>query len=148
MMADLKVHFSSETDLWFTPHDFFKSCVEEFGEFDLDPAATADNAKADRFFTESDDGLNQEWIGELVWLNPPYGRVIPKWIDKALQEFDKGNAKKIVMLLPARTDTRWFWSFFERPDVETRFIKGRLKFGGSKTAAPFPSCLVIVGCEE
>ena len=144
-MSDLSVHFSSKTDLWATPEDFFDQCVEEFGTFDLDPAANAENAKADRFFTENDDGLAQEWIGDLVWLNPPYGRAIKDWVSKALEEFDAGNAKRIVMLLPARTDTRWFWSFYERPDVEVRFIKGRLKFGGSKNSAPFPSCLVVVG---
>jgi len=144
-MANLDVHFSSKTDLWSTPEDFFQGCVKEYGTFDLDPASNADNAKADRFFTKEDDGLSQDWIAELVWLNPPYGRVIVDWVSKALSEYDKGNAKKIIMLLPSRTDTRWFWSFYEREDVEVRFIKGRLKFGGSKTSAPFPSCLVVIG---
>ena len=141
----MSVHFSSKTDLWATPETFFQQCVEEFGTFDLDPAANPDNAKADRFYTESDNGLTQDWNAQLVWLNPPYGRVIGHWVSKALAEFDKGNAGKIIMLLPARTDTKWFWSFYERSDVEVRFIKGRLKFGGSKNSAPFPSCLVVIG---
>ena len=144
-MGNLDVHFSSKTDLWSTPEDFFQGCVEEYGTFDLDPAANAENAKADRFFTKEDDGLSQDWKAELVWLNPPYGRVIKDWVSKALSEYDKGHAKKIIMLLPSRTDTRWFWSFYEREDVEVRFIKGRLKFGGLKTSAPFPSCLVVIG---
>ena len=137
--------FSSKSDDWATPMDFFEKVKEEFGEFDLDPAADPLNAKAPRFFTASDDGLSRHWLGDLVWLNPPYGRVIAKWVEKALQEFDNGNASKIVMLLPARTCTRWFWSFYERPDVEVRFIKGRLKFGDGKGSAPFPSMLVVVG---
>lgn len=143
--SNLAVHFSSKTDLWATPQAYFDQCVEEFGEFDLDPAANAENAKADRFFTVDDNGLEQEWNADRVWLNPPYGRVLKHWVAKALSEFDKGNAKKIVMLLPARTDTGWFWSFYERSDVEVRFIKGRLKFGEGKSSAPFPSCLVVVG---
>lgn len=147
-MTDLSVHFSSKTDLWATPESFFQQCVEQFGTFDLDPASNAENAKADRFFTIEDDGLSQDWNAELVWLNPPYGRILKEWVSKALSEFDKGNAKKIIMLLPSRTDTRWFWSFYERPDVKVQFIKGRLKFGGSKNSAPFPSCLVIIGDDE
>lgn len=141
----MDVHFSSKTDLWATPQDYFDKCVEEFGIFDLDPAANSQNAKAKNYFTLEDDGLIQEWKADLVWLNPPYGRMLSKFVKKALHEYDRGNSKKIVMLLPARTDTRWFWSFYERPDVEVRFIKGRLKFGGSKNSAPFPSCLVVIG---
>jgi len=139
------VHFSSQTDLWASPEWFVQQCRIEFGEFDLDPAANAENAKAERFFTKEDNGLSQNWNADRVWLNPPYGRVIKDWIAKALHEYDQGRAKKIMMLLPARTDTRWFWSFYERTDVEVRFIKGRLKFGGSKNSAPFPSMLVIIG---
>lgn len=141
----MSVHFSSKTDLWATPEWFVEQCVEEFGTFDLDPASNGKNAKAKRYFTQEDDGLAQEWKADRVWLNPPYGRVLKDWVAKSLNEFDNGNAKKIVMLLPARTDTRWFWSFYQRTDVEVRFIKGRLKFGGSKNSAPFPSMLVIIG---
>jgi len=77
----IDVHFSSKTDLWATPQDFFDKLHAEFG-FNLDVCATPDNAKCSRFFTKLDDGLAQEWSG-VVWMNPPYGREIGKWMKKA-----------------------------------------------------------------
>jgi hypothetical protein len=73
-------------------------------------------------------------------MNPPYGREIGKWIKKAYEE--SLNGCTVVCLLPSRTDTRWFWDYI-LGKAEIRFIKGRLKFGGHKNAAPFPSMIVI-----
>lgn len=131
------VHFSSKTDLWSTPQDTFDKLNEEFN-FTLDPAATAENAKCKKFFTAEDDGLAQSWAGERVFCNPPYGRVIGKWVEKC----SRGGADITVALLPARTDTRWFHEFI-LGKAEIRFLKGRLKFGGAKNSAPFPSMIVI-----
>lgn len=131
--------FTSTTDLWYTPHDFYDTLNKEFN-FTLDPCATKENAKCKKFFTEEDDGLKQSWDNEIVFMNPPYGRVIKNWIKKASEA--RGGA--VICLLPARTDTIYFHEYiYEKENVEIRLIKGRLKFGGSKNSAPFPSMVVI-----
>lgn len=132
--------FSSATDEWFTPIDFYNKLNAEF-DFNLDPCATEINHKCEKYFTKEDDGLLQSWGGHNVFCNPPYGRKIGAWVEKAYKEAKKDNTL-IVMLLPARTDTKWFHNFIYNK-AEIRFIKGRLKFGGCKNSAPFPSMLVI-----
>ena len=131
--------FSSTTDLWATPQDFFDELNEEF-EFTLDPCATPDNAKCAKFFTKEQDGLKQDWTGERVFCNPPYGRAIGAWVKKCHDEAQKGTL--VVMLIPARTDTSYFHDYIYHK-AELRFIRGRLKFGGSSQGAPFPSMVVI-----
>ena len=131
--------FSSTTDLWATPQDFFDELNEEF-EFTLDPCATPDNAKCAKFFTKEQDGLKQDWSGERVFCNPPYGRVIGAWVKKCHDEAQKGTL--VVMLIPARTDTSYFHDYIYHK-AEIRFIRGRLKFGGASQGAPFPSMVVI-----
>ena len=131
------VHFSSKTDLWATPQDFFDKLHAEF-DFNLDVCATPENAKCARYFTKLDDGLAQDWRG-VVWMNPPYGREIGAWMKKA-SESAQGGAT-VVCLVPARTDTRWWHDHAMRGEV--RFVRGRLKFGGAKFSAPFPSAVVI-----
>ena len=110
--------------------------------FTLDAASSDENAKCNKHFTTKDDGLKQNWEGEVVWLNPPYGRQIGKWVQKAFEEGQKPNTF-IMCLLPARTDTAWFHDYCIRGEVT--FIRGRLKFGRSKNSAPFPSMLVFFG---
>jgi len=133
------------TDDWSTPPHIIEQVVEEFGVISLDPCASASNAVAPRFFTVQDDGLKRHWLGNLVYVNPPYGRGLIHWVSHALQEYDNGNASRIVMLLPSRTCTRWFHQLYSRTDVEIRFIKGRLKYGDGTKPAPFPSILVVIG---
>ena len=132
--------FSSKTDEWYTPLDFFQELDKEFG-FNLDPCATDFNHKCNRYFTREIDGLKQNWGGYRVFCNPPYGRVIGEWVKKAYEESQKPNTL-VVMLLPARTDTKWFHSYIYGK-AEIRFVKGRLKFGGCDNSAPFPSMIVI-----
>lgn len=143
MMSDLKVHFSSSSDNWATPDLFFQKMVEDFGVFDLDVCADVSNRKAKKFYTKKEDGLIQDWYldGRLVWMNPPYGRSIGMWIKKAFEESLKGC--KVVCLIPSRTDTAWWHEYVVKGDI--RFIRGRLKFGGCKNAAPFPSAVVVFG---
>lgn len=132
--------FSSNTDLWGTPQAFFDR-YNTTHYFDLDVCANQDNAKCEKFYTVVEDGLKQEWVGN-VWMNPPYGREIGKWVEKAYNSvFINKTANKVVCLLPSRTDTKWFHNYCVKGDVE--FIKGRLKFGGAKNGAPFPSMVVI-----
>lgn len=129
--------FSSTTDEWATPQNVFDALDKEF-KFTLDPCATKENAKCKNFFTKEDDGLKQKWGWQTVFCNPPYGREIGKWVKKAYEE----TQAKTVMLIPARTDTRWFHDYIYGK-AEIRFLKGRLKFGDSKNSAPFPSMVVI-----
>lgn len=134
------VMFSSKTDLWATPQSFFDTLDEEF-HFEMDVAASPENAKCPCFYTSENDGLKQPWKGR-VWCNPPYGRTIGQWVEKAAYEFSVHGPDLIVMLLPARTDTKWFHDYIYGKR-EIRFVRGRLKFGGSQNSAPFPSMVVI-----
>lgn len=130
--------FSSEKCEWETPQDFFEQLDVEF-HFDLDVCALPENAKCPRYFTPEDDGLRQEWRG-VCWMNPPYGREIGKWVKKAYESGLEGAT--VVCLVPARVDTRW-WHDYCMKAAEVRFVRGRLKFGGVKDNAPFPSAVVI-----
>lgn len=135
------VMFSSATDLWATPQSFFDQLNAEF-HFNLDPCATPENAKCTKFFTKEIDGLRQNWGGYNVFCNPPYGRELSLWVQKAYEESKKPNTT-VVMLIPARTDTRYFHDYIYHKAKEIRFLKGRLKFGDSKNSAPFPSMVVV-----
>ena len=141
-MDDLntKVLYSSKEEKWATPQDFFDKLNDEF-HFTLDAAASPDNAKCANYFTEEQDGLAQSWEGHTVWCNPPYCRKTGLWVKKAYEEHQRTGCT-IVMLLPSRTDVRWFHDYI-LGKAEIRFIKGRLKFGGNKNSAPFPSIVVI-----
>ena len=132
--------FSSKTDLWATPNDFFDKLNDEF-RFTLDPCSTHENAKCYKHFTEEENGLLQDWGNEVVFCNPPYGRQIKDWVKKSYEESQKDNTT-VVMLIPARTDTIYFHEYIYHK-AEIRFIKGRLKFGNAKNSAPFPSMVVI-----
>ena len=133
------VMFSSKTDEWETPQDLFDELDKEFN-FVLDVCATSQNTKCVCYLNKELDGLKQNWaeFGS-CWMNPPYGREIGKWVKKAYEESQRGAT--VVCLLPARTDTRWFHEYCTKGEI--RFIKGRLKFGGCKNSAPFPSMIVI-----
>lgn len=131
---------SSNSIEWATPIEFFYELNKEF-HFTLDPCSTDENHKCKKYFTIKEDGLKQSWKDEIVFCNPPYGREISKWVEKAYKENKSGA--KVVLLLPARTDTRWFHNFIYNQH-EIRFIKGRLKFNDCNVSAPFPSMLVIM----
>lgn len=130
--------FSSKTDKWETPQDFFDELNREFG-FSLDVCALPENAKTTRYYTPEQDGLAQPWEG-VVWCNPPYGRQIGKWVERAALAAKSGVV--VVMLLPARTDTKWFHEYIYGK-AEIRFVRGRLRFGGAANPAPFPSMVVV-----
>lgn len=137
----MNVHFSSATPEWSTPQALYDELNREF-HFTLDPCATKENAKCAKFYTKEEDGLSKSWEFETVFMNPPYGRAIGHWVRKAYEETADNNAK-VVALLPARTDTRWFHAWIYSKKAEIRFVKGRIKFGNSKNSAPFPSMVVI-----
>ena len=136
------IMFSSKSNDWATPQDFYNQLDAEFG-FTLDPCASQSSAKCSSFYTADDDGLSKNWEGQTVFMNPPYGRKIGNWIQKAYEEGEKGNTR-VVALIPARTDTK-YWHNYCMKATEIRFVKGRLKFGhgNAKNSAPFPSAVVV-----
>ncbi len=129
--------FSSATDEWETPQSLFDGLNAEF-KFEIDVCATTANAKCSSYFSKGDDGLRQPWKGT-CWMNPPYGRTISEWVEKAYESSLSGAT--VVCLLPARTDTKWWHNFVMRGEI--RLLRGRLRFGGSKNSAPFPSAVVV-----
>jgi site-specific DNA-methyltransferase (adenine-specific) len=130
--------FSSATDEWSTPQKVFDELNDEF-HFTLDPCANAENHKCAKYYTREQNGLAQNWQGETVFCNPPYGRELSKWIEKCA--FESQHAT-VVMLIPARTCTAAFHDHIYGK-AEIRFMRGRLKFGNAVHNAPFPSMVVI-----
>ncbi len=133
----MNIHFSSKTDLWETPQSFFDQLNAEF-KFDCDVCALPENAKCEHYFTPEQDGLMQDWVG-VCYMNPPYGKMIGKWMHKAYESSLQGAT--VVCLVPARTDTSWWHEYALKGEI--RFLRGRLKFGKSSNSAPFPSAVVI-----
>jgi site-specific DNA-methyltransferase (adenine-specific) len=137
----MDVHTSSKTDDWANPQHVFDELDAEFG-FKLDVCADDENAKADDYYTIEEDGLVQSWcgFGGPVWMNPPYGRTIKKWIQKAYRTTQRGTT--VVCLLPSRTDTSWWHQYCARAD-DIRFVSGRISFGDGTGRAPFPLVVVV-----
>jgi site-specific DNA-methyltransferase (adenine-specific) len=130
---------------WATPAALFAEYDREF-RFTLDVCASAENAKCRRFFDRDTDGLRQSWAGETCWMNPPYGRGLPAWIERAALAAGSEGATVV-----ARTDVRWWHGYVwdsaahrPRPGVEVRFIEGRIRFGDTRgERAPFPSVAIV-----
>ena len=116
--------FTSDKDNWETPQMLF-DYLDSVYHFTLDAASSDANAKCKHHLTSEDDALSCSWRGERVFLNPPYGRQIKSWVEKASQEAAHGT--QIVMLLPARTDTSWFHDYIYHK-AHITFLRGRLKF--------------------
>lgn len=137
-----KTLYSSDKLDWEIPRDFFDTLDREF-HFTLDPCCTKESAKCKKYYTKEDNGLIKSWKGEIVFVNPPYGRDIAEWVKKCYLESLEGTI--IVLLIPARTDTHYFHEYIYNR-AELRFIRGRLKFkqqGNIANSAPFPSLLAI-----
>lgn len=141
-----KIMFSSKSDEWETPQEFYQKLDKTFS-FTLDPCATHENHKCAKYFTMEDDGLKQSWAGETVFVNPPYSD-IKAWVEKSYYEAKHQQfPTTVVMLIPARTDTKYFHNFCMKAS-EILFVKGRLKFGNQKNSAPFPSMVVVFDSES
>jgi len=132
-----ELHFSSKTDQWATPQDLFDALNKEF-EFTIDVCADSTNTKCTKYYSIQDSGLSKQW-GGVCWMNPPYGREIIKWMQKAYESSLQGAT--VVCLVPSRTDTNWWHEYAMKGEI--RFLRGRLKFGGHKNSAPFPSAIVV-----
>lgn len=138
MINTNRVLYSSNKEDWETPKNLFEQLNEEF-HFELDAAADIKNHKCERYYDKDQNGLIMPWA-KRTFCNPPYGKKISKWVEKAFIESLKGNV--CVLLLPARTDTNWFHDYVINK-AEVRFIRGRIKFNGALYNAPFPSMIVI-----
>ena len=129
-----------------TPQDFFDKLNDVY-RFTLDPCANEQNHKCETWFGPGSpyalDGLAESWAGHKVFMNPPYGREIVKWVRKAYQEH-KQHGILIIGLLPSRTGPKWFhnWVYHK---AELIFLEGRLKFGDGEGSAPFDSLLAKWG---
>jgi phage N-6-adenine-methyltransferase len=142
--------FSSKSAEWETPQDFFDR-LNQTHDFTLDPCSTPENTKCVKHYTRVQDGLSRDWGGHNVFVNPPYGREMKKWVKKAFEESQKPDTT-VVMLIPARTDTRYWHDYCMKADL-IYFVKGRLHFknkviadytGKTKTSpAPFPSAVIV-----
>lgn len=157
---NIKACLSSDRMDWETPPELVAEVAASLGiaRFDLDAAASEQNAKALRWYDEEADGLRRVWgpfgLRSMVWCNPPYGREIGRWVEKAATEAREGRAT-VAMLIPARTDTRYWhahiWdaaSHRPREGVEVRFLPGRVRFVGAPSRAPFPSAIIIFHARE
>jgi hypothetical protein len=156
-MAIAKALFSTnKNDDWETPA-YFYNYLDGLFQFELDPCASQQIERQKRIdtkvkFTQDEDGLSKSWDNYSTFVNPPYSQ-IKKWTKKAMQEFDTRfntnvrlrDLKPIVVLVPSRTDTKWFWDLVNHPYAKLIFLKGRLRFGKSKNPAPFPSCVIFLG---
>lgn len=132
----------SASEEWETPWEFFDKLNQEF-HFDLDVCASDRNAKCYLFISKERNTLETDWHGT-CWMNPPYGKQIKYWMKKAYEESLKGNT--VVCLIPSRTDAGWWHDYAMKGEI--RFIRGRLKFGGSPYNAPFPNAIVIFRGEK
>lgn len=134
-----KTMFSKASDNWTTPKEFYEKWNKSY-HFTLDPCATDENHLCDKYFTIKTDGLKQDWSADVAFVNPPYSQS-KLWIKKAYEESKRGAI--VVMLLPARTDTKVWHEYIFTYAASIIFVKGRLKFNGSKNCAPFPSAVIV-----
>ena len=141
--------FTSDKNYWETPKDFFNELHKEF-DFTLDAAASHENAKLDNYYTVEENGLEQKWEGR-VFVNPPYDRGIRHWVEKAYKESLEPYNECVVLLIPSRTDTRYWHDYIFGKASDIRFLKGRLNFeldGQAQRQAPFPSAVIVYTGEK
>lgn len=144
-MALQKAMVSSKSNEWATPQDFFDKLNTEFN-FTLDPCSTKENHKVSKFYTLEDDGLSKDWTKDTVFMNPPYGGHTADWLKKAL-ESSRGGAT-VVCLIVSSTDRSYWHELIFPYASQIRFIRGRLKFGTSKSSAPFASAVIVFSKEK
>lgn len=136
------VHFSSDSEEWYTPPSVIERVMRTLGAIELDPCADPKKTvPALNHLTEDDDGLAVEWNGR-VYMNPPYGAGIKLWVAKLQAHHETGDVPEAIALVPSRTDTAWFAMLRDYPRC---FVRGRLRFSGHDNSAPFPSCAFYLG---
>ena len=120
------VQHSSNSNEWNTPESLFIELNEEFN-FNLDPCSTDNNHKCDLYYTIKDDGLSKSWNGKRVFCNPPYSRDKLKfWVEKCYKEVMNNNCELVVMLIPSRTDTKYFHQYIYITYLKLDLLKAEL----------------------
>lgn len=143
---------AKSSDDWQTPPYFYNLLDKEFN-FTLDPCASYEtiegkhiglNALCPKYYTERENGLIQNWEGEVVFVNPPFSQKVD-WIKKCFEEGNKPNTT-VVMLIPATPDPVW-WHEYIMHAHEIRFCNGRVNFidpmKQDRHGATFPLAVVI-----
>lgn len=134
--------FSSNNDEWTTPKWLF-DYLNHVNHYDTDLAADDNNHLCDRYFTAENSALTQDWIhSNSCFVNPPFS-LNKEFVNKIVEQLNKFPTLLITVLIPSRTDTRYFHNLIPYCEKIT-FIKGRLKFGNAKNGAPFPTCLLFL----
>lgn len=133
--------FKSKSEEYETPNEIFEPLQKEFN-LELDVCATKENTKCKKFYTKEDDALIQDWnrFGNF-WMNPPFGRGLKKWVQKAYEESQKGVIG--VSILPVRSNTLWWHRYIIDAKAEVRFLKGEIKFNDCKRGLWLPFAIVI-----
>jgi len=142
---------SSKDQTWTTPEEVL-TLIRQLGPIGLDPCPNPRSivgARESYSLEVGQDGLAEDWLDRgLVYVNPPFGRQLPKWINKAVvswaQAWECDRSFEYVFLVPARPDTKWFTQAREGA-TSLGFWRGRIAFGGQKIVAPFPSLLIYFG---
>lgn len=132
-------------DCWNTPKDIVNDVLKFFNyNLDLDPCSNDElnpNVPAKKVYTIETNGLSQEWIANSVFMNHPYSES-KLWIPYAVQQYESGNAKELILLIKLDVSTKWWKSISNYSWIA---VNQRLKFGNSKSAAPFQSAIVYLG---
>lgn len=118
---------SSQSVEWFTPPEIVEPCREVLGGIELDPASCPIAnliVKADRFYTEKEDGLVSPWDGKF-FCNPPYGKGTRKWPTRAIHQYVEGVTPEGILLMYATPDREWFQQLWAHPIC---FLKRRVRF--------------------
>lgn len=152
--------YMSKTPEWYTPHQYVNAARKVMNGIELDPASCEianQVVKAERYYTKEDDGLSQEWICRSLWLNPPYGRQdsqtgkVQLWINKLIEEYQRGNVKEAILLVNALPSYRWFDPLWQFPicfvAVRISFYNPKLE-RGRDTRPPHGNAIVYLGANE
>jgi len=135
-----KNSFKSKSQEYETPNEVFEPLQKEFN-LQLDVCATKENHKCDLYFTKEQSALYQDWKLNF-WMNPPFGRDLKKWVQKAYEESQKNNVNG-VLILPVRSNTLWWHKYIIDTKAEVRFLKGETKFVGHKRGLWLPFAIII-----
>lgn len=140
---------ADSTDVWATPKHVLKWASDQWGAFTLDAAASEWNSAAPEYIDEERDGLKTAWVTDgVVWCNPPYGSLAKEFVQRAKDQIQRGNCKRVVMLLACRTDTQMFQREIFPHASHVHFVEGRLYFGDGTRPANFASVLVVFDAEH
>ena len=145
---DIKV----DRDSRFTPEDFMANIYAAFGEIDVDPCAHPSSPVIARHRIipgEGGDGLIDEWMGRLAFVNPPYSALLT-WLRRAHAQWTAGNIETVVCLVPVRTDSAWFHETLSA-DADIYLLRGRVRFldtRGKAQHTPFSLMLLALGVSD